>query len=309
MPVTEKVSTELSKITKKRLALESLIRITASIQIQQESLRELSVIAKPSQDFPAKLILHIKQLSYRIGDLPLPELITRLDKIEQVMASSLNQVLLLANIDANELRDEQLDHLSIDQFIDSIGNFKRRTQTAVALRFILKERGVAIAPYSLSIPQESIVVHIDKLRQKEKKCVKQIRKEIVIIIKDSDQITRMNGLTEQMKAEINNVRKAMQVNLEHLDRGGSVKDIPNVFETIVLESEIDNTPTNRVHDEIEDSDVAEISNNQKLENSAAKNSPPEKTSTKKESFWSLFLKWLSSPWNVSWKSIKKQSKK
>jgi len=30
---------------------------------------------------------------------------------------------------------------------------------------------------------------------------------------------------------------------------------------------------------------------------------------KDESFWSLFLKWLSSPWNVSWKKIKKQSKK
>ena len=304
MPVTEKISNELSKLTQKRLALESLIRITASIQIQQQSLLELSAIAKPSQEFPVKLLNQIKLLSNRIGKLPIPELIVRLEKIELIMAQNLKNVLLLANIDTNQLRDEQLVGISIDEFIDAIANFKRRTQIAVALRFILKDRGVAIAPYTLSIPQESIVGHIESLRTKEQSCVKKIRKEIVHIIKDSEAMMKMDGLTEKMKLEINDVTKAMKVNLNHLDSGGSVKDIPNVFETIVLESDGKNTSQQEPCEEDKTTNTAKDQEADKTKDESKRIEIPVLPTN---SFWILFKKWLSSPWNVSWNKIKQQS--
>ena len=301
MPTTNQASQELSKLTQKRLALESLIRITASIQIQQKSLLELSAISKPSQDFPPKLITQIKLLTSKIGELPIPELITRLDKVEAVMAKNLKSVLMLAEVDANQLRDEELENLSIDEFIDAINNFKRRTQIAVALRYILKKRGIAIAPYTLSIPQESIVEHIDSLRKKEQSCVKKIRKEIVGIIKDSQVMIAMDGLTEKMRNELVDVKEAMQINLNHLDSGGNVKDIPNVFETIVLESKSNFTTAQDTDKETQKTEVQQITSKENSDNEL------EFANPKKESFWSLFKKWLSSPWSVSWKNIKQNS--
>lgn len=315
MSKPDHATSQLSALTKKRLALESLIRITVSIQTQQESLQELSAIARPSQDFPAKLLIHIKQLSKRIGDLPVPELIQRVEVVEQVMAKNLDKLLLLAKVDIGKLRDEQLVNLSLDDFVDSISNFRRRTQTAVALRYLLKDRGVAIAPFSLAVPQESIFDHIEALKEKEKGCVKQIRKEMVSVVKDSDTMIQSKSLSEEMKQEILKVRQAMVVNLEHLNSGGSVANIPNVFETIVLESPsaesvIIEEPANPSNN-IPDTNKASVKRN-KLEQPKSKDKPKEndkaKTQNKPESFWGLAKLWLSSPWNKSWRSIKKDSK-
>lgn len=304
-------TSQLSVLTKKRLALESLIQITVSIQTQQESLQELSVIARPSQDFPPKLVTHIKLLSKKMSELPVSEIIQRLDAIEMVMTKSLGKLLSFVEVDANQLRDEVLEEPTIDGFVDAIANFKRRTQTAVALRFLLKDRGVAIAPFSLEIPQESIFNHIETLKIKEKRCVKQIRKEIVDIMKDSENMIKDERFSESMKTEIMKVSQAMQVNLEHLDGGGKVSEIPNVFETIVLESPI----TESIIIGEPESDEKE---NTKLK---GKKEPSQKIKSdilekgflknqeKPKSFWGVFKLWLSSPWSKSWHSIKNDSKK
>jgi len=309
-------TSQLSALTKKRLALESLIKITVSLQTQQQSLQELSAIARPSQDFPAKLLIHVKQLSKRIGDLPVAELIKRLESIEHVMTSNMDKLLLLAKVDIGKLRDAQLVNLSLDDFIDSIDNFRRRTQTAMALRYLLKDRGVAIAPFSLALPQESLFDHIEALKEKESGCVKQIRKEMVSVIKDSDAMIKNKKISQEMKKEILKVRQAMVVNLEHLDNGGSVADIPNVFETIVLESSsvepivmegpVD-TPTNNLNAHKVD---AKINKTEQLKSKyKSEETDNSKTQNKPESFWGLVKLWLSSPWSKSWRSIKKDSKK
>jgi hypothetical protein len=295
MPNPDQASEQLSQLTKKRLALESLINITTSIQAQQESLSELSVISKPSQAFPKKLIAQVEILSQRIGDLPIPELIQRLNSIEAIMAKSVNHLLLLAKIDVNELRDEKVGSLSVDEFVDAISRFKSRTQSAVALRFLLKNRGVAISPFSLEIPQEAITEHIVDLKTKEKGCIKQIRKEIVSIIKDSVTMLKSEQFNDEIKVGIENVKQAMEVNLAYLDKGGKVSGIPNVFETIVLESEVSEAVT------IEEPTELAVEGKQ-----AKESSMEEKIQAQAESFWSLFQRWLSTPWKSSWKSLKKK---
>jgi len=108
-----------------------------------------------------------------------------------------------------------------------------------------------------------------------------------------------------MKNEIANVSQAMRVNLEHLDNGGSIKEIPNVFETIVLESPITESII------IKEPSVPNEEENPKskagVDHSSTKKTP-EKNQKKSESFWALFMRWLSSPWNVSWRTVKKHSK-
>lgn len=303
---------QMSQLTQKRLALESLIRITCSVQTQQQCLLELSVIARQSQDFPKKLIRHIETLKKGIGNLSASEIIQRLDAIEKVMAKDMQRIIQLVDINVNELRDEQLKAISIDDFVDAIGNFHRRTQTAVALRYLLIEKGVAIAPFSLSIPQESILAHIENLKVKEKGCVQQIRGEIVSIISDSEQMLSSDNLSPEITIEISKVRQAMKVNLEHLDTGGKIKDIPNVFETIVLESPIvEAIDINEPDFENEQGDVEE---KQQVENSAPRADLPAHNNNHGSpnqgqlTFFQKLKFWLSSPWSVSWKNIEQRDK-
>ncbi len=221
------------------------------------------------------------------------------------MAKDMQRIVQLVDINVNELRDEQLEAISIDDFVDAIANFHRRTQTAVALRYLLIEKGVAIAPFSLSIPQETILAHIENLKEKEKGCVTQIRSEITSIISDSEQMLAGENLSPEITIEISKVRQAMKVNLEHLDSGGKIKDIPNVFETIVLESPI-----------VEAIDIGEPDLDEKEQAVApAKQDDPLSSNEAAKplmrgqlTFFKKLKLWLSSPWSVSWQKIGQRNK-
>jgi len=287
---------QFKQITQKRQALETLINIASCIQTQQESLKELSIIARPSQKYPPQLVKHIKELTQGLSEQPVTDLLKRLEAVEKVTENNLDQLLMMANLDANELRDNQVEDLSAEAYFEAIDQFKRRTQTALALRYILIKRGVNIAPFDIAIPQESISGQISELKSKERGCVKQIRKEIIDIVKDSDQLLINPDIPKQMKHEVMTVKLAMRVNLEHLDKGGKVSEIPNVFEAVVLETEEDKKQQQQDQRE-------QAANKQQAKTKQkAKTKVPE-NKKQKTSIGKRAKKWLASPWNVGWKDL------
>ena len=230
-------SETLQTVTDKRLALESLINITCSVQNQHKALSEVALAARPSQQFPKKIVSYFKAIEQHMAGTDSTGLLQKLEIVEAAINRSIGKLLNLAKINVNQLRNDEINNIDIDSFKNFIDDFKRRTQTSLALRFILKKRGMAIAPFKVPLPQESIAAQIDALKEKERKCVKQIRSEIQVIIKDTQDLLLLDQLPPEIRKELENVKKAMQVNIEHLDNGGSVTEIPNVFEIITLESE------------------------------------------------------------------------
>ena len=105
-----------------------------------------------------------------------------LDAIELITEKTLSHIFHLTSLDVNSLRAEQLNNISVESFSKSIDDFKKRTQTALAFRFVLQQRGVVVPPFKLPIPQESVYEQVEDLKQKEHDCVEQIKIEINIII-------------------------------------------------------------------------------------------------------------------------------
>jgi len=295
-------------ITDKRAALEVLINIASGIYQQQAALNDLSIVARPSQDFSKKTADYFRDIKKALAEESVPEVISKLDKIEKSIDHSLSRILKLSSIDINLLRQKQVDNLDVDGFTKAINHFKKKTQNSMALRYVLQQRGVVIAPFKLPIPQEGIHEQIEELKQKENQCVIQIKEEINIIIEDTAVLLRQTEYSDEMKAEIANVNQAMQVNLHHLEQGGSVIDIPNVFEIITLESpkcaesnELNNLESQQhspVSQPIKPPDISD----KKLDTKRV-------VQAEKQTFWSLLKKWLSSPWSTSWASLKDSNNK
>ncbi|MDQ7048205.1 MAG: hypothetical protein Q9M92_01165 [Enterobacterales bacterium] len=301
MPEIKHTTNQFKQITQKRRALETLINIAGCIETQQQSLKELSVLARPSQKYPPQLVKHIQLLTDGLGEQPVSDLLKRLEAVEKVTSKTLKQLLVMAQLDANDIRDEQIANLTAEAYFEAIDQFKSRTQTALALRYILIKRGVNIAPFELAIPQESITGHIGELKKKERGCVKQIRKEIINIVKDSDELLKNPSIPKEMKHEVMTVKLAMRVNLEHLDKGGKVCDIPNVFEALVLETEKDREQKQQPPPQ---QDLVH-----KKQPAAIKRKINKQLATKKQQKPSLAKrakKWLASPWSVGWKDLDDQ---
>lgn len=295
-------------ITDKRVALEDLINIASGIYQQQAALNDLSMVARPSQDFSKQTADYFRNVKKKLVDKPVDEVISKLDKVESLIDRTLSKILKLSSIDINLLRQKQINNLDVNSYTKATDDFKQKTQDSMALRYVLQQRGVVIAPFKLPISQEGIHEQIEELKQKENQCVTQIKKEINILIDDTDALLKQTELGDEMKIEIANVNQAMKVNLQHLDQGGSVIDIPNVFDIITLES----PPGSESNVINEEKDQQQKVINKPVESPLKpdKKTTEEKTSLpEKQTFWWLLKRWLTSPWNTSWSSLKNNGRK
>lgn len=229
-------SLNLQEITDKRHALERLIKIAISIQNQQQSFEDLSIIALPSQTIPQGIIDSIVEPSEELLSLDSSELQLRLEKLEEVTLITLNKVLALADLNPDELSHDELKNISIEGFLELTEDFEKRVRSALSLRHLLKQKQIHVAPFKLPVSQESVKDKIDQLKADEKKCVDRIKNEIADVIADTSKLLKYPDLSKEMRNELESVKQAMQVNLNHLELGGDVRTIPNVFEIITLET-------------------------------------------------------------------------
>ena len=318
--MTVKASKAIQQITEQRQALESLIRIAQGVHNQQSALSELALAARPSQDFPKSVLNYFAAVEKKMADTPIPEVLKKIEAIESVTERDLSQIIYLATLDvhalrANQIESAQLENIDVAYFTDAINNFKRRTQTALAMRVLLKKRGVAIQPFKLSVSQETLNQKIQDLKQKEIQCIQQIRLEINQIIDDTSLLLEQDSFSEEMKQSLRAVRRAMKINLRHLDEGGSVNDIPNVFEIVTLESgpssefplskdpDTHNVVTEESSGKIPIQPVKDKSATAKQKPTIKQSQPPPAKKQVPRSYWWIFKLWVTSPWKTSWRSL------
>lgn len=310
--MTLKVSDTIQHITDQRQALESLIRIAQSVHNQQSALSELALAARPSQDFPPKVLQYFAAVEKRLGDIPVPDILKKIETIEAITEQDLSKIVYLATLDVNQLRanqiqSPQLENIDVAYFADAIANFKRRTQTALAMRVMLKKRGVGIQPFNIPISQEKLGREIQALKEKEVKCVTQIKQEIKLIISDTKSLLNQQSLSEEIRKNLTEVIVGMRVNLKHLNAGGLVTNIPNKFEIVTLES----APTNDITETKETESnyqATEQTEKEKQPAQASISEPATQESSKNysRSYWWIFKRWILSPWKTTWRSLVKK---
>ena len=302
---------QLDELTNKRTALESLIAIATSIHRQQTAMEGLAFIARPSQEIPAKTIQHLQVLEQKYVGLADDELTQWLLSIEEATLKVIEKVATFAQLELHELRDNEIKGLSVEGFKSLIADFEQRTQTSLALRFLLKKRGVVLAAFKLPFPQESISERIDALKEKENRCVAQIKTEAQSIIDDTNALLANAHLADKMKQQLQSVRQAMEANLQHLDGGGSVMDIPNKFEVIVLQSD---PPAGNTSSQTKAPAVAKPPANEskpatEVRKDRGDAQPKAAIRRKKLSTLRLLIRWLTTPLNTSWKELKKANER
>jgi len=311
--MTVKASDTIQQITDQRQALESLIRIAQSVHNQQSALSELALAARPSQDFPAKVLSYFAAVEKRLGDIPVPDILKKIETIEAVTEQDLSKIIYLATLDVNQLRAEQiqspqLENIDVAYFADAIGDFKRRTQTALAMRVLLNKRGVSIQPFKIPISQEKLSQEIQALKEKEVRCVTQIKQEINQIITNTEELLSQQSLSEAIKKSLLEVILGMKVNLNHLDAGGLVTEIPNTFEIVTLES----APINDINEAKEaESNMSAVADQDEEEKESANKPISNATAQapnkrKPRSYWWIFKRWILSPWKTTWRSLVKK---
>ncbi len=310
------LSEKLFVIEQKKRLLQSVFRFSQMINRLLESVEAIGSLSASSFQLPPKIASFYRGIYGRYKHDPSARIEHNLFEIEKRVQQDFDAIIRLSKI--NEVDFQSLywqAEKSNDKpkFWHVVDIFKRRLQTGVSLRLILRERGISHKKLEMNISEEFLEEKIEKLEIKEKTCIQNIKLQMNSLVDDIDLIFTAIDVENEGHQSLVVMRKGLITNLAHLNAGKSIEHLPYEFE-IVVEQDDELSETDDVEeipsasadsfviicnqvaqnlDEIKDSKLADDKNKLLLEN------------PKPKGFFAKLWQWLNSPAGVSWTNLKK----
>lgn len=301
---------ELKSLSKKRAALEQLIAFTQQICKMANSLDLVQEMVKPSQIPNKRFFPILSQLTERLKSAETPNLLRGLNKVDGELESEIHHILTLSQMSEKDFyqRFSGLSETNMKATYELLAQqlieFKRKAQTDVAIRYCLNRRGVMLEASKLLIPQEALGKKVDDLKRQETACKLKIENNIQALIQDTDKILNNQNYPEAIKQQVAFVRKNLEQNLAYLREGKDIEEIPVFIESVEIRhnAKTTNSLENNEDDVETQQQAPQQSKPQKNQNASASSVP-------EQSFFKRLKVWLTTPWNISWKSISQQNSK
>ncbi len=290
-------SVELVAVETKKRALKSLIKVTKTINRLFNSMEAVTRLSHSSFQLPPAMKKFHQCLYVKFSHDPTNIVEANLTEIERRIRSDMSSIIKLTELSENEFMQyvEQTDQESSGhKILNIVRIFRRRAKTAISLRLILKERGISHKPLVLDVDESEILASITHLEAKEQHCVKQVQEHIEDFVKSIDVIF-IDGNTDKLVLDyLTSIRKGLIKNLEHLNAGKSIVEIPFPFEQVEVEKDEQAIPVDRAVT-YEPTHEHSVSSNTCTVTQQAVNAL-----TPKKSFFGKLWTWLTSPMDVGW---------
>lgn len=281
---------KLALISSQRSALKQIIKISLSIRKMQQGLEAAQLLGKSTSEIPSTYLKKFDTLKSGISDQPNDKLEQSLEILDKYINSALDKVVDIVNQGENSLSEHDSSSVTIDDINNSIhqelDDFRRKSQTAVVIRLLLRERGIKTQGLVFGIPQDDIASKIFDLNKKEKVYRKTIQTEINTMNKYVNHVLADPELPNNIRTEMQATKDSLQKNLEYLLAGKRIENMPIVFEMIEMSST-----------EEDEKQVPDATDNDTNEEVPTKNI--------KRSFFSRASEWINTPAKVKWKDIDK----
>ncbi len=298
---------ELRELTKKRQLLEHLIAFTKRIQQLSNSLDIVREITKPSQATSKRILPLIAHLLPRMKFLETPQLKTAMQRLQPDISHELKQIMALAEVSETDFT-KRLATLSIDKrkavfdvMTQELQVFKRKTQTNLAIRVCLHERGVITTAADLAISQEKISDKASALKTQESDCKHRIKTTINTMLEDTQKILSMPSCPDELKEKVEQVKKTLEHKLEHLNTGKDLSDLPVFVESLEIDTSCDDVASQAAARAQTNSTPTSLTS--ALTSDVFIEIAEEKIDRSLNHFQRLCL-WLNTPWEVSWSALK-----
>ena len=285
------ISQELSALEEKKHALEKVYKIARAVEHLRYGLEALVLLGKPASSISKQAVHVYESLSDKIKILPTVKIQQTVLRLDTIITKNLNTVLQAANPENASDSPDDAHPTPIQQNLDAlIDGYRKNAQTAVALRVVLRERGVPTKPITWPVSGEVLMQRLSHIRNKEKSYRKKIDSEIVILQKDAELIIQNDKLPQPTRDAAAHMHMMLHKDLEHIRAGKDIADMPYFIEVVVVQ--------------------------EKQEKEQPKTEPPPQNHTpamaaapaavtRNKNFIQKIWLWATTPLNVKWKDIDK----
>ena len=298
-PQSGNPSEELQRIHDNRGTLLRVVKITHALERLLHGLQAVLLSRQPASLISQNALSAYEKLSEKTLVLTARQLQLRLELLDKHVLGILERILEIAGIEHDVLEqyltspheDVRSDDSKIDHLID---DFKRSAQTAVALRILLRERGVTSPPLNFNVPEPVITRQIAQLEQREKQCRRDIETNIEEILQSTRRIVENTQCSNEIRSVAQSVIDNLQRDLKHIKSGKSIEEMPMVVEVVELGGVPPKPktpplpePVQQIVSESTDSAVSLVRD----------------TAEKNRGFFPRLFRYLTTPISVKWKDL------
>ena len=208
-------TTELELIQRKRTALQKLIRLTSTLNRLLQGLQIVLLTGRQIADIPAKIIEQFQALGEKLQGHSTDTLKNTLSTTDIRMQSDIKQVLQLTRMDDAALSKyiggtgSQLVE-NLNQNLESYaGEFKKKAQTSIALRMVLKARNIVTKALKLPVAESFLEQQIATLDLRETECRHRIHSSMHSLDADLDNLLHNTDCPEELKQKLLLIKAAM----------------------------------------------------------------------------------------------------
>lgn len=292
---TADVGQQLDQISRKRLALEQLLLLAHQLSRMQGGMGMLQQMLKPSQA-PGRKASVIEQLCDEFAPRSTDELRRQLTALDALIARELSSVVVLSRLtraefiqryceskgaaDAAALLEKQLEE------------FRRNSQSNVAVRYVLHGRGIQLKAAELPISQEAVAQRVEALREQEQQCRQQLTEQAQELLADIALAVANPDCPADERTLQQATRHSVENTLRLLEQSRSLEELPRQLDDAADTVPVAKTPR------------ASAASTEKAREKTTKTAAPPNPAAL--GFWGKFKLWLNTPWETRWKDIDKK---
>lgn len=286
------INEQIQDFERKRELLASLVRVAQDLNGHTHALHDVQLLAKPSQQFPSKVLTYKDELSPSVREMDDPQVKQRSERYDQQTAHLLDALLEFIDITQKQVSiDEEPSEFS-DEARLQLDEFKQVSHTAVALRILLQDLGMFLPAVKFSFPQEWIGEQINSLNATNHNLRDKAKDRIAELILEAEEILSHRAIPQTTKDALSYAQHAMMLNLEFLEHGGSIEKLPHDFE----ELELNSLPESTVNAYIEEKKIPVLDD-------IVKDPTMEEDDPSKLSFNNKVKLWLNTSWKTRWRDL------
>jgi len=305
MPARNTAS-ELSQLELYRQVLERLIRVATSLEVLKHGLQSILDQGAAEQGLRPELEATFRALGTRIRNMSDAEVLLRLKRLDRDMAARFRQIRPWIDTDGNG----PLDDADLAKASELIVGFRRFAQTGLALRLLLRRRGVSVPDLALPLERNLLARQLKSLRDREKAARSQVLNQIRVMIREVDRLLDAGRCPAPMSDMLDRVRADLMANLAHVETGRSMHSLPVPMEEV------------EAFDVPDAGAVAPVPSGPEPEQPSAGETDdarsgcgqprarlaesPEKAESQGRGWLADIRTWLTSPWGVRWRDIRRR---
>lgn len=289
---------ELHDLQERKSTLQQAVRIAASLDKLNRSLKAVILMGKPTSSISEKSLAYLDEMDEKTRNLSSTKLKEILERLESAVKKKLSLILKIAakeDQDAEASTDEEVDKYTHDEIDSILKEYLKSAQTALALKIMLRARGETTKPTKLSLPAADIKKKLSEVDAREKKCRVKVKKEMTGLIHDTDNMLERDNLPQNLREMIKATRDSLELNLRHIASGGNIDDMPVSIENVEMGGERE--------------DVIEIQPVITKRKKKADGDTRNRQTSRRAGFFYILWRWLTTPPSVGWQDIEEEANK